>query len=148
MDGSWIIPVRDGTVTRVSFDYAQITLFCEPLALTIEGEITITNQSGGKAVVDPDPSNDPHLLSPILKVLRDTIQEVVATKDGMLIVRFASGTRIEVPADTKYEAWHVNELSGIDGFRVVSMPGGELAIWQGVELSSRNPACKYHTILR
>ncbi|MFJ4654582.1 DUF6188 family protein [Nocardia sp. NPDC088792] len=43
-----------------------------------------------------------------------------------LRIDFTSGEQICVPADLHYEAW---TLTGPRGYLVVSMPGGELAIW-------------------
>jgi hypothetical protein len=54
--------------------------------------------------------------------------EAHATENGTLQLEFESGSSIRVFADPDYEAWSV---VGADGFRVVCMPGGELAVWSG-----------------
>jgi Family of unknown function (DUF6188) len=45
------------------------------------------------------------------------------------VVRFVGGNELRVPSSDDYEAW---TLVGPDGLRLVSMPGGELAIWKPV----------------
>lgn len=44
----------------------------------------------------------------------------------MLSVAFDNGARLRIKPDSSYEAWTV---SGPRGMLVVSMPRGELAIW-------------------
>ena len=69
-------------------------------------------------------------------LLRKTIAHAVGLKDGTLDVSFSDGTRLIVPVDPDYEAW---EVSGDDGFLVVSRPGGGLAVWGPREVSSAYP---------
>jgi hypothetical protein len=47
-------------------------------------------------------------------------------ESGMLSVAFDNGARLRIKPDSSYEAWTV---SGPRGMLVVSMPRGELAIW-------------------
>ncbi|WP_157181858.1 DUF6188 family protein [Nocardia testacea] len=56
------------------------------------------------------------------------LREAHAIENGTLHLEFESGSSIRVFADPDYEAWSV---VGADGFRVVCMPGGELAVWSG-----------------
>ena len=56
-----------------------------------------------------------------------TIEDATADTAGTLHVLFEGGARLTVEPDPAYEAWSV---SGPDGALVVSMPGGELAIWK------------------
>lgn len=131
-DDRWIIPVGDGEVVRVSLDYARVTVMCDAVAINIGGRMVITSPSGELAEVDPDPGvNSPISLAPVLPVLRNTIQEVIAFKTGGLFIGFADGSEIEVPADPDYEAWEAVELGNAQGLRVISGPGGKLTIWQG-----------------
>jgi hypothetical protein len=55
-----------------------------------------------------------------------TVKNAVGCKDGSLALSFTDGTTLTVPFDEKYEAW---EASADDGFMVLSLPGGRLAIW-------------------
>jgi len=76
--------------------------------------------------LDFDPVNHPERLGPVLALLRSPIQKVSACKNGTLMV-FLPQASIIVPSDEQFEAW---ELSGPNGLLVVSLPGGDLAIWQ------------------
>lgn len=58
--------------------------------------------------------------------LTGVIRQAHATKNGTLELEFESGNFIRVYADPDYEAWSV---VGAEGFRLVCMPGGELAVW-------------------
>ncbi|MFI2337943.1 DUF6188 family protein [Nocardia rhamnosiphila] len=60
--------------------------------------------------------------------LTGMIREAHAAENGTLHLEFESGISVRVFADPDYEAWSV---VGADGFRVVCMPGGELAVWSG-----------------
>jgi len=43
-----------------------------------------------------------------------------------LLIEFLSGWSLRFPFDLEYESWN---LWGPNNFRIVSMPGGELATW-------------------
>lgn len=58
--------------------------------------------------------------------LTGVLREVSATGNGTLQLEFESGSSIWMFADSNYEAWSV---VGAEGFRMVCMPGGELAVW-------------------
>jgi len=50
----------------------------------------------------------------------------LAYKDGRLKLELSGGNRLHIFAGQEFEPW---TLVGPDGLRVVSVPGGELAIW-------------------
>ena len=58
------------------------------------------------------------------RLVDDDVQDV--QDDGQLHLAFADGAHIEVAPDEGYEAWNV---TGPGGARIVSLPGGELAVW-------------------
>ncbi|MFI5719823.1 DUF6188 family protein [Nocardia sp. NPDC051750] len=62
--------------------------------------------------------------------LTGKVREAQTTDDGGLRLEFESGWSAEAVADADYEAWNV---VGTRGFRVVCMPGGELAVWHADE---------------
>ncbi|MGW3279436.1 DUF6188 family protein [Nocardia rhamnosiphila] len=62
--------------------------------------------------------------------LTGVLREVSATGNGTLQLKFESGSSIWVFADSNYEAWSV---VGAEGFRMVCMPGGELAVWSAAK---------------
>jgi len=65
-----------------------------------------------------------------------TIEHAVGRSDGSLEIAFTDGSRLDVPVDPHYEAW---EASADDGFMVVSLPGGRLAVWSGRRNGSERP---------
>ncbi|WP_067655203.1 DUF6188 family protein [Nocardia harenae] len=66
--------------------------------------------------------------SDLESVLRGTITTATVDLAGILTVDFDSAMRLVVPPDADHEAW---TLVGPNGYRVVCMPGGELAVWRG-----------------
>jgi hypothetical protein len=71
---------------------------------------------------------DTHMRTfPCGEMIGQIIISAIASKNGTLTIRVASGSLLSVTRDERYEAW---ELSASTGLRIVSMPGGELAIWQ------------------
>jgi hypothetical protein len=75
------------------------------------------------------PEGDPVRLAPALAVCRQVARQGFAFKDGHLELGFADGSRVSVPTAEDLEPW---ELVGPDGLRVVSVPGGDLAIWRAL----------------
>ena len=65
-------------------------------------------------------------LAVVLDVLHVVVDDARAHQDGSLHLAFADGAHIEVAPDEGYEAWNV---TGPGGARIVSLPGGELAVW-------------------
>lgn len=45
---------------------------------------------------------------------------------GELRIVFVDGGEIRVDANDDYEAW---TIAGVDGYKAVCMPGGEVAVW-------------------
>jgi hypothetical protein len=120
----WILPLAGASIVRCLVDWA-ITLQCDgEYEVRIEGPFIFRTPEG--AVHELDPDEDPVGLGVVLSVARGRIVSAEAFKDGRLELLFTDGARIEVPVDASYEAW---ELAGPSGLRVVSLPGGELALW-------------------
>ena len=106
--------IENSLVMTFSDDY--FALMASPLTLSREGEaLTLTP--------DEDPAE---AFTPIRQLVGLDIIESIADDSGALRMAFEDGSLIHVPADDQYEAWNV---SGPRGALVVSMPGGELAIW-------------------
>ena len=49
-------------------------------------------------------------------------------EDGQLLIEFDEGGTLAVLPDEKFESW---QLTGPDRFLIVSLPGGETALWSG-----------------
>jgi hypothetical protein len=71
-----------------------------------------------------------------LRLRKTRARSGTAFKDGRLALEFDDGSSIHVPADPSYEPW---QISGPRGFRIVSIPGGDLAIWSAQETESPRP---------
>jgi hypothetical protein len=91
----------------------------------IEQPFIFMSGRGGEVLLDPE--NDPGGLGPVLTCTRTAVEEAVAFDDGSLTLSFMDGGSLQVPGSPEYEAWGI---VGSAGLRVVSVPGGELAIWQ------------------
>ncbi|HKV18232.1 MAG TPA: DUF6188 family protein [Mycobacterium sp.] len=72
---------------------------------------------------DVDP---PEHFDPVRQLVGDTIRESLVDDSGALSISFDTGARIECVPDEQFESW---TLAGPRGFKVVSMPGGDLAVW-------------------
>lgn len=62
------------------------------------------------------------------RLFKNKITSFDIDDDGKLSIEFdQNANKIITKSDMNYEAWEIN---GPDGFQVVCMPGGELAIWE------------------
>jgi len=93
--------------------------------LRIEQPFWVTEPDGTEHLVVPEEAA--HLDIVLAAVLRATVEGASAFKDGHLELRLDGGTVLRVPPDEGFEAWTV---TGPGGIRLVSLPGGELAIWE------------------
>ncbi|MEW5812512.1 MAG: DUF6188 family protein [Actinomycetota bacterium] len=94
----------------------HFALIASPLVLSRDGEVlTLT----------PDEDAEEAFL-PIRQLVGFDVVESTADDSGALRMAFEDGSLIHVPADAAYEAWNVSRPHRV---LVVSMPGGELAIW-------------------
>lgn len=121
----WLIPMAGRDVERLCIDFAVSLSFDGGFELRIEQSFVIVHPDGSEVLVSLEGGAD-HL-APALHLARHEVAAAEALKDGRLEVSFSDGTILRIPADEVYEAW---ELAGPDGLRAVSLPGGDLAIWQ------------------
>ena len=68
--------------------------------------------------------------APLLALMSRTVKRAEAFKNGSLLLVFNEGDVLAVDADPNYEPWNI---AGENGLRVVSVPGGDLAIWLPAE---------------
>lgn len=73
-----------------------------------------------------DPEGDPLAMAPALRLLRQGVKQAIAFKDGRLELVLSGGVVLRVPFDEDFESWNI---VGPAGLRIVSLPGGALAIW-------------------
>jgi Family of unknown function (DUF6188) len=129
-DEGWLLPVEGQRVTRCCIDSQGVLVLCENLIeIAISEPFTLVTSSGSRYVLDPAPSTGPASLAPILQVMWQIIGTGTAFNDGRLELGFRNGSWIGVPAGKDFEAWTLAGPGGIDGLKIVSIPGGELAIW-------------------
>jgi hypothetical protein len=119
------LPFIGKTIARIIVDEAFTMEFGDGDRLRIECAFVLSTEAGRYELSPAVPKD----LCPALELLGKSIKSASARKGGMLDTEFADGTRMQVDADSRFEAW---EAVGQAGFRVVCMPGGEFAIWQTV----------------
>lgn len=123
----WLLPMTGRQVTQCCVDYAVTFRFSEAggsFDVRI-GEPFVLRKAGDEHHLRPE--DDPAGMGPALSLLHQTVTEAVAFKDGRLELRFSDGSAVKVPVGQDYEPW---ELVGPGGVRVVSLPGGDLAVWR------------------
>jgi hypothetical protein len=121
----WMLPLEDTSVNQCCIDYA-VTLRCENgVEVRIEAPFIFRTPDGVEQLLVPE--GDPVRLAPVLGLSRLVVVEAMAFKDGHLELAFNDGSNISVAATEDLEPW---EVAGPGGLRVVSVPGGEVAVWQ------------------
>jgi hypothetical protein len=120
------LPLAGRTVQAVQRSGYQLLLeFSGGYQLYVEVTCTVTT-AGRSVQLDPADLGA-ELGADVLALVGQTVRTATTT-GGALHVEFAGGLRIEVPADRRYEAW---QLVGPDAYRVICIPGGDLAVWSG-----------------
>jgi hypothetical protein len=125
----WLVPVVGLTVTQCRLDYAYTLVLAGEdegsFYVTIEQAFSVAASLEVEGLV-VDPERDPVQVAPALRVLRQDVERAVAFKDGRLELTFGDGAVLRAPASEDYESWNI---VGPAGLRLVSLPGGELAVW-------------------
>lgn len=125
----WSVAIEGAQVLRAVFDWAITLAIGSPeeagLDVRIEQPCILLDPDGKEVLLVPD--GDPAQLAPTLRVLRRSAVRVDAFKDGHLELEFAGGYVLSVPAAEDYEPW---EISGPNGVRLVSVPGGSVSVWE------------------
>jgi Family of unknown function (DUF6188) len=123
----WLVPMVGLTVTQCRVDYAFTVVVAGEPGEWFEvriGEPFVVVRRGEEIRLDPE--GDPVQMAPALAVLRMDVEHTIAFKDGRLEMVFGGDLALRVAIGEDYEAWN---LVGLDGLRIVSLPGGELAVW-------------------
>lgn len=126
-DNSWTLVALRGDVTAVTFDYALTIVVDAEASVRIEDRFTLRYEG---STFDLDPTGDPLQLAPALRLVRARVDSAQAFDDGSLQLVLENDVRVEVGASQDFEAWTVSCPSGA---LMVSMPGGELAVWDSPE---------------
>ncbi|WP_051325519.1 DUF6188 family protein [Glycomyces tenuis] len=114
-------------IARVSEQFPLILYTSEKWSITVESALTFTDAGDDTRRFKGDAPEDVTALGPLLQGL--TFREATV-EDGSLRLAFTNGAELIAPPDPHYESWGV---TGPAGQRIISMPGGELAIWAAEE---------------
>jgi hypothetical protein len=128
-DDRYTLAVPGGQVTQLRFDWAITLIISAPpqdqgFIARISGHLALTTPEG--ATTELEPEGDPAALAPLLRLARLGVTRTDCFKDGRLHLEFTDGTLLTVPSDPDYEPWEIAEPTGA---KIVSTPGGELAVW-------------------
>lgn len=114
-------------ISRICFDYAVVLITVDGTELRIESPFRLASPAGDlTTVVEPD-----HLDrsgKEVVGLLRQRIAEADIADSGELSIRFADGQHLVCSPDEQFEAW---TLVSAAGERMVCLPGGGVAHWQG-----------------
>ncbi|WP_371476812.1 DUF6188 family protein [Kitasatospora sp. NBC_00315] len=127
--------LRGLAVTKISVGY-QVLLHLESDARVDLGcPFTLTQGVGdGRQDVFIDPGRQDEAAA--LGLFGAKVLSAVAFKTGSLRLLFDNGCHLTGRADSSFEAW---EVHGPGGWRIISMPGGKLAVWSAVEVQAVEP---------
>ncbi len=127
------LPLAGWRVERVYLDAAFGIMFIQGrdvFELRIGGPFTV--KRGPTEVGYSAEDRGAQQLGGALGLLRKTARNAIALKDGTLEVAFTDGDSLSVRPDEHYEAW---EMAGPRGYKIVSLPGGGLAVWSPADES-------------
>ncbi|MGB8939686.1 MAG: DUF6188 family protein [Streptomyces sp.] len=124
----WRLPFGGLEVSQLRIDHT-LTLRLGPDAwITIETPAHLKRagetlpSTASPTHIDPGTQN----VGPALALFGASLVSALAFDDGRLVLDFAGGARLLAGPDPDYEAWNVGDAEGL---KIVSLPGGELAIW-------------------
>jgi len=111
-------------LVAVDLEYTLVLRLSGVYVVGVSSPLTVEHD-GRRIRLDPE-GGAPESFGPVHQLVGRTVEAAVVDRSGALDVTFDNGARLTVEPDPHYEAWNV---SGPDGALVVSMPGGELAVW-------------------
>jgi len=115
----WLLPFADERVICCCVDYAVSFGTQGQISVRIEQPFVYKNANGVEHLIIPE--EDPVRITPVLAIARLSVRDGFAYDDGHLGLAFSDGSTIGVPGTQDYEPW---ELTGPNGLKVVSVPGG------------------------
>jgi hypothetical protein len=124
-DRSWVAILEDAVVEQVIIDWAVtfvIGLDDKATTIRIESPFVVAHDEAETLVLPEEPQS----AVPVLSLVRRQVRSMEAFDGGALEVVLDDGWLVAVPATEDYEPWG---LTRGDGLRIVSVPGGELAVW-------------------
>jgi hypothetical protein len=126
-------PLAGQKLEYVRLGHAIVLGFNGGRQVLIENTVQLSGPGGQ---FDVEPGEDPSDVLAML--LGDVVREAHAGDTGELRIAFGSGSEVRVGADADFESWAVTSP---DGFLIVCLAGGELAVWSKARpaTSSRAP---------
>lgn len=125
-DDRWILPFRGLTVTQIQIDFAF------GLNLDGQGAVRISHtatlgwvniaERPDRVALEPERQD----VAAGLELFNTQVLSAVAFKSGALRLVFSTGRKLTVNPDPDYEGW---TAAGPGGMLIVSLPGGDLAVW-------------------
>jgi hypothetical protein len=85
---------------------------------------TVVHLDGPLGRADVEPGENPSDV--LATLLGDVVRTARTRDDGELRLTFASGSEVLICADADFESWAV---AGPDGFLIVCLARGEVAVW-------------------
>jgi hypothetical protein len=122
-DGGFQLPVSGLQVVRLEIDTRLGLLLEDGTRLTVEGR-ALLHSDERTSTIRPD---EVESLSPALSLLHRVAKGAAASPRQGLHVAFENGVQLVVPPHDEHESWEA--VAGDGTWRVISMPGGELATW-------------------
>ncbi|MET9294989.1 DUF6188 family protein [Streptomyces sp. NPDC003077] len=129
-DDRWILGLRGLAVTKISVDHQLSLLLGTDSRVVLEAPCRLSHGSAGGKVLYDMLVPERQEVAPALALFGVKVVSAVAFKTGSLRLVFENGLHLDCQADSSFEAW---QLTGLGGWRFVSLPGGELAVWSGAE---------------
>ena len=112
-------------ITQLSIDLSSFRLLTWTLAASAEVRLavpfTFLEPDAIERTIDPD---EPEQLSPLLSLLGRTVDTLVATRTGELMLAFGDGSSLRVQPHPRVEAWEVQGGGALEGMSYRCEPGG------------------------
>jgi hypothetical protein len=125
----WILGLRGLEVTRISVDHRLSLVLGSDVEVVLETAVSLSRGPVRGPKVDvvrlfPERQD----VAGALALFGARVLSAVAFKSGSLRLVFDNALHVNCRADAEFEAW---QITGPVGWRFVSAPGGDLAVWQG-----------------
>jgi hypothetical protein len=126
-DDRWIMNLKGLTVVEMGISY-QLSLRLDTEARVVLGcpfKLTqVFDDDRQDVILDPGQQD----VTAAIELFGAKVLSAVASKTGSMRLVFDNGWHLNSRADPSFEAW---EVLGPGGWRIISMPGGKLAVWSG-----------------
>ena len=121
----YILPLKGTVINKFVIDNQFCMQFLEladPMDINIGGRFFV-DFGGNKQEFDIE---NVDTLGPAFRLFQKEIEYGKVYKNGTLEIQFKDRTILIAPPLDKYECWELNTKSGV---KIISIPGGDLAIW-------------------